>query len=252
MNCYSKVLLDSIDREKAGLDYICSEQDRTILDKMFTEINTTLNTNFHYIAEIDSFNIPGAGRIMAQYIFKFSSESIRAYLTPQIVSDKVSGVDALVIDLYRKFKSSREYISPPNEPAPAHIYSRYDTAISALKPKKLKMDLLDIVNTPRDVFYLPLTAQMMASWKLKEFEDLLFHCIRDDDLSVKDVGLPEDNRTYYPSFEVIKRQLKFIVVNSLKYYSTRDVLDSLCMIPDNDPDLNMCVKKAISYISKRL
>ena len=50
MNCYSKVLLDSIDREKAGLDYICSEQDRTILDKMFTEINTTLNTNFHYIA----------------------------------------------------------------------------------------------------------------------------------------------------------------------------------------------------------
>ena len=135
MNCYNKVLLDSINREKTGLDYICSDQDRAILDRMFMEINTTLNTNFHYIAEIDSFNIPGAGRIMAQYIFKFSSESIRAYLTPQIVSDKVSGVDALVIDLYRKFKSSREYISPPNEPAPAHIYSRYDVSkfMSAVK-----------------------------------------------------------------------------------------------------------------------
>lgn len=252
MNCYSKVLLDSIDREKAGLDYICSEQDRTILDKMFTEINTTLNTNFHYIAEIDSFNIPGSGPIMAQYILKFSSESIRAYLTPQIVFDRVSGVDDLVVDLYRKFKSSREYISPADEPAPAHIYSRYDTAINTLKPKKLKLDLLEVVNTPRDIFYLPLTAQMIASWKLMEFKDLLLYCIRKGGISIEDIGLPDDNRTYYPSFEVVKRQLKFIVINSLKYYSTNDVLDFLSTITDNDPDLDICIKRTISYISKRL
>lgn len=252
MNCYNKVLLDSIDREKAGLDYICSDQDRTILDKMFMEINTTLNTNFHFIAELDSFNIPGAGPIMAQYILNFSSESIRAYLTPQIVSDKVSGADDLVVKLYRKFKSSREYISLANKPAPAHIYSRYDTAISTLKPKKLKMDLLDIVNTPRDVFYLPLTVQMISSWKLTQFKDLLFFCIRDGGLSLEDVGLPDDNETYYPSFETITRQLKFIVINSLKYYSTKDVLDFLFTFSSNDPDLDICIKRTIAYISKRL
>ena len=252
MNYYNKVLLDSIDREKAGLDYFCSEQDRIILNKMFVDINTKLNTDFHYIAEIDTFNIVGAGPIMAQYIFQFNSESIRAFLTPQIVSDKVLGVDSLVVDLYRKFKFSNEYISPADKPAPAHIYTRYDAAISKLKPKKLKMDLLDIVNSPRDVFYLPFTVQMIASWKLTEFKDLLFYCIREGGISVEDVGLSKDNGTYYPSFEVIKRQLKFIVVRSLKYYPSSDVLDLLRAIPDNDPDLNNCVKKTIAYISKRL
>ena len=222
------------------------------IDKMFAEINAKLNTNFHYIAEIDSFSIPGSGPIMAQYILKFSSESIRAYLTPQIVSDRVSGVDALVIELYRKFKSSSEYISPADEPDPAHIYARYDNAISTLKPKKLKLDLLEVVNTPRDVFYLPFTVRMMASWKLPGFKNLLLYCIRDGGISLEDIGLPDDNRTYYPSFEFIKEQLKYIVIDSLKYYSTNDVLDYLSTINDNDPDLDICIKRTVAYINKHL
>ena len=90
---------------------------------------------------------------------------------------------------------------------------------------------------------------MYSKWKIK---DLLFYCIREGGISVEDVGLSKDNGTYYPSFEVIKRQLKFIVVRSLKYYPSSDVLDLLRAIPDNDPDLNNCVKKTIAYISKRL
>ena len=253
MNNYSKVLLDCIDREKAGFDYTCSDHDRNILNIMFKEINITLNTNFHYIAEIDSFNIVGAGPIMVKYIHQFDTESIRAYLTPQLVSDKVVGVERLVIDLYRKFKTSPVYISPADKSSPAHIYARYDTAIRKLKPRKYKNDLVELVNTPRDVFYLPMTAQMIASWRLPEFKDLLFYCAREGGITFEDVGLPNDNRSYYPSLEGMERQLKFIAIISLKYYPTSEVLDFISSFLDtNDLDLSACAKKSIAYISKRL
>ncbi len=108
MICYSKVLLDSIARKKAGLDYICGERDRYILDMLVRDINTHFNLDIHYIAELDSFNIIGSGSIIAQYINKFESESVRSYLIPQIVYDKIDNVERLIIDLYRKFKTSHE------------------------------------------------------------------------------------------------------------------------------------------------
>ncbi len=253
MNCYSQVLIDRIDREKAGLDYTCSDHDRNVLNDMFKEINTTLNTNFHYIAELDSFDIIGAGSIMLKYIHQFDTESVRAYLTPQLVSDKVIGVERLVIDLYRKFKFSPVYISPADKPSPAHIYARYDTAISKLKPQKYKNDLVELVNTPRDVFYLPMTAQMIASWKLPQFKDLLLYCSREGGITFEDVELPNDNKSYYPSVEAMERQLKFIAIISLKYYPTRDVLDFILRFADTtDLDLSACAKKSIEYISKHL
>ena len=253
MNCYNKVLLDSIAREKAGLDYVCSEHDRYILDMLFKDINTYLNIDIHYIAELDSLNLVGSGSIIAQYINKFESESVRSYLIPQIVSDKIDNVEELVIELYQKFKISHEYISAAEKPAPTHIYTRYDTAISSLKPKKLKMKLLDIVNSPRDVFYLPLTSQMIASWRLPEFKDLLLYCGKDGEITREDVGLPNDNRKYYPPYEVITRQLKFIVINSLKYYPTNDTLNFIKeFLNEDDDDLNSCAEKSIAYIIKRL
>lgn len=249
----NKVLLDCIARERAGLDYVCSERDKYILDMLFRDINTTLHTNIHYLAQFDSFDVAGAGGIIAKYINEFESESVRSYLIPQIVSDKVDNVEKLVVDLYRGFKKSKEYISVAEKPAPAHIYTRYDTAISSLKPKKLKAELMETVNSPRDIYYLPLTVQMIASWRLSEFRDLLLYCARDGGITHEDIGLPNDNKKYFPSLEVINRQLKFIVVNSLRYYPSCDTLDFINKFTNaNDSDLNRCIEKTIEYISKRL
>lgn len=251
MNYHNKVLLDSIEREKAKLDYFYSENDRRILDKMFDDINSVLHTNIHYLAEVDAFDIVGAGSIMIKYIYDFESESIRAYLIPQIVSDKVDNVEELIVDLYKKFRASSEYISTANKPAPAHIYTRYDTAISRLKPKKIKIALMDIIHTPRDVYYLPLTVRMLASWKMAQLKDLLLYCVRDGGITHEDVALANDSENYYPSFDVINRQLKLIAISNLKYYPSREILKFLLNFSvGDDSDLNACVEKSISYMRK--
>ena len=63
---YSKVLIDSIEREQKGLDYICPKADRELLHKLLDEINIYTGTNYHYLAELDAFNISGAGSIVAK------------------------------------------------------------------------------------------------------------------------------------------------------------------------------------------
>ena len=73
---YSKVLIASIEREKKGLDYIYPKADKELLHKLLDEINRYAGTDYHYLAELDAFNIPGAGSIVAKYITKFSSEGV--------------------------------------------------------------------------------------------------------------------------------------------------------------------------------
>ena len=73
---YSKVLVSSIEREKMGLAYICPKADRELLHKLLDEINKYAGTDYHYLAELDAFNISGAGSIVAKYITEFSSEGV--------------------------------------------------------------------------------------------------------------------------------------------------------------------------------
>lgn len=71
MLSYSKLLNDSIEREKSGLDYICPKSDQELLHKLLSEINSYAGVNFHYLAELAAFNIHGAGSIVAKYIVNF-------------------------------------------------------------------------------------------------------------------------------------------------------------------------------------
>lgn len=73
---YSALLRDSIEKEKAGIAYCCPEADKKILADLLLEINHYAGTDFHYLAELDAFHIPGTGRIIAEYIERFSSESV--------------------------------------------------------------------------------------------------------------------------------------------------------------------------------
>ena len=84
---YHALLNDKITCEQNGTDFFCPSEDRRLLHKMFDEINHQTGSDIHYLAQIDSFIIPGAGRIVEKYILDFTSESVKCYLIPQMIAD---------------------------------------------------------------------------------------------------------------------------------------------------------------------
>lgn len=248
---YNKVLLDSIDRERKGVDYICPESDKKVLEKMIDKINKNCGTDYHFLAEIDAFNIPESGKIMVQYLEQFQSESIRSYLIPQIVSDRVQDCARIVLSSYLHFKNSDEYISAPCKPAPAHIYTRYDNAFRVLKPKKLKEELFSLACNPRDAFYLPFSMRMLASWKIPDLERVFTSYMDSSNITHESVGLPAQSENYYPSLSFIRRELIFTAIDCLKHFPSENTLKLIkrCM---NDPDKDICsaAKKTLRFLGK--
>ncbi len=246
---YSQVLLDSINREKK-LE-IFKRNDRLLLEKMFDEINIQKDTDFHFLAEIDAYNISGSGSIMAKYLDEFQSETIRCYLIPQMVADKIEDCGNLVLRSYLHFKNSDEYISAANVPSPAHIYVRYDNAFKKLKPKELKANLSELAQNPRDAFYLPLTMRMLASWRIPELEQLFLTYLKESNITNESVGLTDQDGNYYPPISFIRRELKFTAIECLKYYPSVKVLEALKDCANNiDEDVSFAVNKSLRFINK--
>lgn len=234
-----------------GTDYCCPEADKALLLELLDDINNCLGTDFHYLAELDAFNVRGSGEIIARYITKFSSESVRGYLVPKLVSDKVKDCDKLILQLYLHFKLSNEYIALPGEPAPAHIYVRYDNAIKELKPKRLAKELIELAHNPRDAFYLPSTMRMLASWKMPEIKNLLISYSTNDFLTAQDVGIYDSEQPYFPSLEFMKRELKFMAIDGLKYYPSaeaKDIITSLAA--STDKDIKSAAKRTLKVLTK--
>ena len=250
MHEYSTILFDSIEREKSGIDYRCNDNDRDILLELFRAINLSCGTNIRYIAEIDHYSIPGAAEIIAKYIDKLSSQSLIAYLLPNLADKTVNSCDKLVIELYRRFKKSDEYIPKPGSPASAHIYVRYDNAIRQLKPKRLKQELLQLSQTPRDFFYLPFTMKMLASWKLQEFEETLHRYAVPNCVSPEELGIADTDGEYSPSFPFIYREIRFSAIQGLRNYPSENTLKILEMcVADNDVDIQDVAKTILKKIS---
>ena len=251
MQNYSKVLIACIEREKNGLDYICPKADKELLHKLLDDINRYAGTDYHYLAELAAFNIPGAGSIVAKYITEFSSEDVKGYLIPQMVSDKIKDCDKLIFQLYMQFRLSDEYIAKPGEPAPAHIYVRYDDAFRKLKPKRLAKDLMELAHSPRDAFYLPFTMRMLASWMMPEMKDLLLSYCAKDSFSAYDVGIYDDKQQYFPSFEFMKRELTFTAIYGLKYYPSEEASNIIMSLATStDKDIKLAAKRTLIALTK--
>lgn len=245
----NKMLLDCIEREKTGTDYICPPEDKSTLLEMLDEINAKCATNMTYLAELDAFYVIGAGKIILKYIDQFSSESVRAYLIPQLLLDKVRDCDKLILRMYLHFRESGEYISAPGKPSPSHICTRYDNAFYKLKSKRVVVDLINILQSPRDAFYLPLTVKMLASWKVPELERILQDYLRPGTVSMLDVGLYEDGQMYFPSFSFICRELKFTAMNGLSHYHSQETMNTLCLyVSDPDEDIRLTASKTYKKI----
>lgn len=248
---YSKILMNSIEREKKGLDYFYPEVDKKLLHKLLKEINIYAGTNFHYLAELVAFNIPGSGNIMEKYITNFSSESVKGYLIPQMVSDKIKDCDKLVLQLYRHFKQSEFYISKPGAPAPAHIYVRYDDAFRRLRPRRIKNELAALAFYPRDAYYLPFTMRMLASWKMPGFYDLLLSYLDGTCITAQSVGISDENERLFPPLEAIKRELKFTAIAGLKYYPSAEVTDIITSLAISaDKDIQSAAKRTLKALTK--
>lgn len=248
----TRVLLDAIEREKEGKDYHYDVDDKKLLSEMLNEINDFAGTNLNYLAELDMLRISGIGGIVARYITRFSSESVRGYLLSHIVDGKVKDADRIVLDMYMHFRKSKAYISASNQPAPAHIYVRYDNALTKLKPKRLTEKLMQLAYNPRDFFYLPFTMRMLASWKLPELKEICIRYSAKENVSEQDVGLADDGKVYFPPYTFIKRQMRFTAIIALKYYPEEDVLNLLqAYALEQDADIAAAAKKTINAICKK-
>lgn len=248
---YSRILLNNIECEKRGTDYICPEADKELLHRLLGEINSYAGTDFRYLAELDAFNIPGSGNIIAKHITNFSSESVKGLLIPQMVSDKIKDCDKIILQMYLHFKSSNEYIARPGEPAPAHIYVRYDNAFRKLKPKRFAKDLINLAHHPRDAYYLPFTMRMLASWKIPEMKDLLISYSTPDCFTAQDVGIYDNEQHYFPPFESMKRELKFTAILGLKYYPSAEVMNIITSLATStDEDIKLAAKRTLIALTK--
>lgn len=248
----NKILLDAIEREKAGIDYCYTVEDKAILDEMIKKINERAKTNIQYLAELDFGLAVGVGETVAEYVTRFSSESVRAFLLPQLYLNKVKDCDRLIIQLYLHFKASDAYVSKPDSPAPAHIHVRYDSAFKNLKPKRLKSDLLKLAQCPRDAFYLPFTMRMLSSWKMPEMEEILLSYLSEPGVSAKDVGLENLGDNYFPPLSFMRRELAFTAIQGLKYYPSEKaaaVLERYAL--HADPDIRCAVKKTMDFLCKK-
>lgn len=254
---YGPFLQDAIEEEKAGISYKYSIEDRKVLDEMLEEISYC-GRKLHYLAELDNLNVVGSGPVMAQYIRRFSSEGVRAYLIPQIVSDRVPDCDKLVLELYQHFKNSDTYFPKPGESSPAYIYVRYDNAFRVLKPKRLKEELIKLAYSPHDISRLPFTVRMLASWKLPEIQELLIYYSNSKNITPERAGILGDDHARIPLdltntyFEVIKRRIQFWVIDGLKYYpssETERIITSF--LDDPDEDIRASAQKTLKVLVKK-
>lgn len=246
---YSALLRDSIEKEKAGIAFRCPEADKKLLADLLLEINHYAGTDFHYLAELDAFHIPGAGRIIMEYIERFSSESVRGFLIPALVADKIQGCDKLILRLYLHFQSSDEYIAASGAPAPAHIYTRYDDAFRRLRPKKLSEELIALAHSPRDAFYLPFTMRMIASWKLPKMKNILISYATSDAITAQDVGLCDDGKEYFPPLEFIRRELKFTAIEGLKNYPSEETIQIIAsLVAGADKSIKAAANKTLKAL----
>lgn len=233
-----------------GKDYEYNEHDASLLKEMFKEIKRQTGVSYHYLAEIDQFYISGCGEIMQRYFRQFESESVRAYLIPQIVSDKVVGCVELLISGYSHFKMSDEYIASCGQPSPAHITVRYDNAFRRLRPKKYSQELLSLVKNPRDAVYLPLTFHMVSSWKIPEMEEVILRYLDSEKLTTYDFGL-NASEGCYPTMSFMKKELVLSAIEGIRFYPTDNNVEAINRYMNNkDDDIRSMAKKTMKTLKR--
>lgn len=253
MFLHGAMLRDCIEQEKAGKDFICSEKDRDVLHKMLEDINNFNHSNYQYLAEVVLLDMSHSSNIIADFITKFDSETVRAYLVPHILSKTVKNCDKLILELYLHFKKSDEYLPKMYNKSPAHIYARYDNAFKQLKSKKIENELSELIDNPLDVFYLPLTVRMLSKWKNPRVENILIKFLSNLDKiwQYPDVQVYLKNMIHYPAKE-FQRELLFTAIDGLKYFPSTENIKLLEGYYDSfDSDIKLAVENSLKIMTNK-
>ena len=237
---FGRAIVDAIIDEQNGKGPRLTDSDKAVLKQLCNEINQTYPNGyqFEYVEELRMLPLPkGVSSILLKYIYQFESETCRAYLMQKMFHDEpqIENLDRIIMDLYHHFRASHYYISPPDSPAPAHIYVRYDNTFARLKSPNIMPELVELLKSRRELEILGITAEMIAKkWAPKELGEIMAAHLMNKNVTRADIGLPEEGN-YYPSLETIVRQTSFNAISCLRFYPSEENLKIL-MDYTNHPD----------------
>lgn len=218
-----------------------SEEDQVVLSSLLHEINVLLGTSISTFAELASLHLHGCGEIVAKYILLFSSESAKMELLHHLVYDRIANCGDLLLHLYKDYLQSKATTSD--------VLGReefYDNAFWRLKSKRMANDLLELISDPSNAYALPLTLQMISSWRYPCLLERLLEFIDFDNSQEAD-----DLRAYH-NYHFICRELRISAISCLRYYPTSEVLTLLREYAnDIDNDIRKCANSSLSYALKR-
>ena len=242
---YGAVLQHAIYEEMAERAYAYSASDQALLQEMLDEVNQLSDYKFSYLCELRMLKTPkGCGEIYMRYFPRFESQSIKYVLASEIAYDVGKKGADIVWQGYLSYKQSAAYQSSPA------ISTFYDNAFRRMKPKKLKAELMELALDLQDFYYLPFTMRMLASWKIPEFEDVLWRNLNDDYLSKHTLGLEAEFATP-DRLEYRRNQVKFTALEGLKYYPSERYIRTLQEYEASEnKDFSDAAKKLKKYLEK--
>lgn len=251
---YEEILLKlSIEEEKAGKAYTCSEEDNELIESLIKDINNFAGTDFHYLMELFYHTIDGVGEIVARYMKLLKSETVKAYLLFQIVHSKLKDKDRIIYDLYVNFKKSDEYTDTKTQPTSAFIFVQYDNAFKKLKPKKLKSELVELAKCPRDVLNLPLTMRMISTWGISEMDKLFLRYFDDASITSDLLGVVVQSEEDERRFQLMKNELLYTAMNVLACYPSEANRQTIKKYTyDSNMNISSAAKKQLRKIEKNM
>ena len=175
-----------------------------------------------------------------KYILLFSSESAKMELLHHLVYDRIANCGDLLLHLYKDYLQSKATTSD--------VLGKeefYDNAFWRLKSKRMANDLLELISDPSNAYALPLTLQMISSWRYPCLLERLLEFIDFDNSQEAD-----DLRAYH-NYHFICRELRISAISCLRYYPTSEVLTLLREYAnDIDNDIRKCANSSLSYALK--
>lgn len=230
-----------------------SQADWITFREMLGEVNRKLGTNMIYWSEFSYLRLEGAEEILVEYMDRFESEGIRSEIAFQVCSNPKTKNELSPLDAYLMLRKSKLYGFHCDFAEQFVTTNCYDNAILRQKPKKRKYELLDILSNPLDAALLPLTARMVASWKMPEMEPILWKYADDEYLESLDFGLSDEEKiVFQKQIDGHKRSIRFLGYQGLKYYPSEKV-DELYqkLLLSEDRAYRDCAKKCMRYLDRQ-
>ena len=233
-------IISTIKDREAILDVVTPvicESDQVIMQEMIREINASCDNGMKLrgFSDASYFYVPGAGEIVARYVNRFTSHTVRASLLFHLVGNKkyscpkIVNCESIIWNLYVQYKESPYYIND-------FVQLYFDDAFVKMKPKRIVTEMLSLARNPLDFCWLPGTMEMLSRRKIPSFGDLLEHYVDHPEI-IHDYLKKTDISSRFSDEESLQKQLsrwngqgRYTAIIGLKYYPSQRVLSKLKLL----------------------